>query len=128
MSAEPAPDSGSGRRGLQCSFSIENILSSPLEKSSQVLVPLCLRGILDCTPKGLRQLEVITASNLQEEEEEEEELEGAGCNCCCCSHTSARPLQDSPSWLGESLGLLHCLQLVEGLVLTLGRGEMLGIV
>ncbi|XP_027326056.1 homeobox protein goosecoid-2 [Anas platyrhynchos] len=99
MSAEPAPDTGSGRRGLQCSFSIENILSSPAERSSQVLVPLCLRGILDCTPKGLHQLEAITVSNLQEEEEEEEELEGAGCNCCCCSHTSVRPLQDSPSWL-----------------------------
>ncbi|XP_040433510.1 homeobox protein goosecoid-2 [Cygnus olor] len=77
MSAEPAPDTGSGRKGLQCSFSIENILSSPAERSSQVLVPLCLRGILDRTPKGLRQLEAITASNLQEEEEEEEELEDA---------------------------------------------------
>ncbi|NXR12465.1 GSC2 protein, partial [Semnornis frantzii] len=103
MSSEPAPEADASRRGLKkpCSFSIEDILSSPAEKSPQVLVPLCLQSILDCTPKGLCELESIPASSLQEEEEdkEEEELEGAGCNCCCCSHTSARSLQDSPSWL-----------------------------
>ncbi|NXL89039.1 GSC2 protein, partial [Alectura lathami] len=100
MTAEPALDASSGRRALRCSFSIENILASPAERSPQVLVPLCLRSILDCAPKGLCELEAITASALQEEEEEEEEeLEGAGCSCCCCSHTSARPLQDSPGWL-----------------------------
>uniref|UniRef100_A0A8C3J2L8 Homeobox protein goosecoid-2 n=1 Tax=Calidris pygmaea TaxID=425635 RepID=A0A8C3J2L8_9CHAR len=84
MSLEPAPDADAGRRGLKkpCSFSIEDILSSPLE--------------------------TIPTSSLQEEEEEEEEeeLEGAGCNCCCCSHRSARSLQDPPSWLGECLGSL----------------------
>uniref|UniRef100_A0A8B9PK51 Homeobox protein goosecoid-2 n=1 Tax=Apteryx owenii TaxID=8824 RepID=A0A8B9PK51_APTOW len=84
MSSEPVTGVDFGRRGLkkQCSFSIENILSSPAEKSPQVLVPLYLRGSLP-----------------DEEEEEEEEPEAAGCNCCCCSHTSARSLQDSPSWL-----------------------------
>ncbi|NXE96585.1 GSC2 protein, partial [Menura novaehollandiae] len=103
MSSEPASDTDASRRGLKkpCPFSIENILSSPAEKSPQVLVPLCLRSILDCTPKGLCELETIPASSLQEEEEDEEEdeLEGAGCNCCCCSHVSARSLQDAPSWL-----------------------------
>ncbi|NXF96876.1 GSC2 protein, partial [Eubucco bourcierii] len=107
MSSEPAPEADASRRGLKkpCSFSIEDILSSPAEKSPQVLVPLCLQSILDCTPKGLCELESIPARSLQEEEEDEEEdgeeedLEGAGCNCCCCSHTSARSLQDSPSWL-----------------------------
>ncbi|NWI89062.1 GSC2 protein, partial [Pitta sordida] len=101
MTSEPVSDADAGRRGLKkpCSFSIEDILSSPVEKSPQVLVPLCLRSILDCAPKGLCELETIPASSLQEEEEEEEELEGAGCNCCCCSHSSARSLQDSPSWL-----------------------------
>ncbi|NXX38094.1 GSC2 protein, partial [Tricholaema leucomelas] len=103
MSSEPAAEADASRRGLKkpCSFSIEDILSSPAEKSPQVLVPLCLRSILDCTPKGLCELESIPAGSLQEEEEdeEEEELEGAGCNCCCCSHTSVRSLQDSPSWL-----------------------------
>ncbi|XP_025947705.1 homeobox protein goosecoid-2 [Apteryx rowi] len=102
MSSEPVTGVDFGRRGLkkQCSFSIENILSSPAEKSPQVLVPLYLRGLLDCAPKGLCELEAITASSLpDEEEEEEEEPEAAGCNCCCCSHTSARSLQDSPSWL-----------------------------
>ncbi|XP_064024458.1 homeobox protein goosecoid-2 [Pogoniulus pusillus] len=107
MSAEPAPEADASRRGLKkpCSFSIEDILSSPAEKSPQVLVPLCLRSILDCTPKGLCELESIPAGSLQEEEEdeEEEELEGAGCNCCCCSHTSVRSLQDSPSWLDARL-------------------------
>ncbi|NXC48681.1 GSC2 protein, partial [Penelope pileata] len=97
MSAEPAPDTGSGRRALQCSFSIENILASPAERSPRVLVPLCLQGILDCVPEGLCELEGVPASALQEEEEEEEELEG--CSCCCCSHSSARPLQDPPGWL-----------------------------
>ncbi|NXJ68557.1 GSC2 protein, partial [Rostratula benghalensis] len=105
---EPGSDAGTGRRGLKkpCSFSIEDILSSPAEKSSQVLVPLCLRGILDCPPKGLCELETLPASSLQEveeEEEEEEELERAGCNCCCCSHRSARSLQDSPRWLDARL-------------------------
>ncbi|NXM65290.1 GSC2 protein, partial [Serilophus lunatus] len=101
MTSEPVSDAEAGRRGLKkpCSFSIEHILSSPVEKSPQVLVPLCLRSILDCAPKGLCELETIPASSLQEEEEEEEELEGAGCSCCCCSHTSSRSLQDSPSWL-----------------------------
>ncbi|NXG54008.1 GSC2 protein, partial [Psilopogon haemacephalus] len=108
MSSEPAAEADASSRGLKkpCSFSIEDILSSPAEKSPQVLVPLCLRSILDCAPKGLRELGSIPASSLQqqqqEEEEEEEELEGAGCNCCCCSHTSARSLRDSPSWLGSS--------------------------
>lgn len=98
MSAEPTLDASSGRRAVQCSFSIENILASPAERSPQVLVPLCLQGILDCAPKGLCELEGIA---LQEEEEEEEELEGAACSCCCCSHTGTRPLQDPPGWLGE---------------------------
>ncbi|KFV76881.1 Homeobox protein goosecoid-2, partial [Struthio camelus australis] len=101
MSSEPASGVDFSRRGLkkQCSFSIENILSSPAEKSPQVLVPLCLQGLLDCAPKGLCELEAVAASSLPDEEEEEEELERAGCNCCCCSHTSAHSLQDSPSWL-----------------------------
>ncbi|XP_061321645.1 homeobox protein goosecoid-2 [Pezoporus flaviventris] len=103
MSSEPGSDASTDKRGVKkpCSFSIEDILSSPAEKRPQVLVPLCLRSILDCTPMGLCELETIPASSLQEEEEEEEEeeLEGAGCNCCCCSHTSTRSLQDSPSWL-----------------------------
>uniref|UniRef100_A0A8D0F653 Homeobox protein goosecoid-2 n=1 Tax=Strix occidentalis caurina TaxID=311401 RepID=A0A8D0F653_STROC len=119
MSSEPALDANAGRRGLKkpCSFSIEDILSSPAEKSPQVLVPLCLRSILDCAPKGLCELETIPAGSLQEEEEEEEEeLEGAGCNCCCCSHTSTRSLQDSSSWLGECLGLVHGVGLMERLV------------
>uniref|UniRef100_A0A8C0I7F2 Homeobox protein goosecoid-2 n=1 Tax=Bubo bubo TaxID=30461 RepID=A0A8C0I7F2_BUBBB len=127
MSSEPALDANAGRRGLKkpCSFSIEDILSSPAEKSPQVLVPLCLRSILDCAPKGLCELETIPAGSLQEEEEEEEEeeLEGAGCNCCCCSHTSTRSLQDSSSWLGECLGLVHGVRLMERLVPVLGRGE-----
>lgn len=104
MSSEPVSGAEAGRRGLKKPrpFSIEDILSSPQEKSPQVLVPLCLRNILDCTPKQLCELETIPASSLQEEEEEEEEeLEGAGCNCCCCSHMSARSLQDLPAWLGE---------------------------
>ncbi|NXU84194.1 GSC2 protein, partial [Xiphorhynchus elegans] len=107
MTSEPASDAD--RTGLKkpCPFSIEDILSSPVEKSPQVLVPLCLRSILDCTPKGLCELETIPARSLQgeeeEEEEEEEELEGAGCSCCCCSHTSTRLLQDSPSWLDARL-------------------------
>ncbi|NWU21369.1 GSC2 protein, partial [Dyaphorophyia castanea] len=104
MSSEPGSDAGAGKRSLKKPrpFSIEDILSSPTEKSPQVLVPLCLRSALDCTPKRLCQLETIPASSLQEEEEEEEEeeeLEGAGCNCCCCSHTSTRSLQDLPAWL-----------------------------
>lgn len=125
MSSEPASNTDTSRRGLKkpCSFSIEDILSSPAETSPQVLVPLCLRGILDCTPKGLCELESIPASSLQEEEEEEEELEGAGCSCCCCSHTSARSLQDSPSWLGECLGLILSWGLREGLVQALVRGK-----
>ncbi|XP_010079012.1 PREDICTED: homeobox protein goosecoid-2-like [Pterocles gutturalis] len=55
MSSEPASDANAGRRGLKkpCPFSIEDILSSPAEKSPQVLVPLCLRDILDCAPRGL---------------------------------------------------------------------------
>ncbi|XP_010580048.1 PREDICTED: homeobox protein goosecoid-2 [Haliaeetus leucocephalus] len=55
MSSEPASDADTGRRGVKkpCSFSIEDILSSPAEKNSQVLVPLCLRSILDSAPKGL---------------------------------------------------------------------------
>ncbi|NWU75215.1 GSC2 protein, partial [Onychorhynchus coronatus] len=108
MTSEPAPDADPGRRALKkpCPFSIEDILSSPVEKSPQVLVPLCLRSILDCAPKGLCELETIPASSLQEEEEEEEEeeeLEGAGCGCCCCSHTGAPSLQDSPGWLDARL-------------------------
>ncbi|XP_061865618.1 homeobox protein goosecoid-2 [Colius striatus] len=105
MSLEPASDVNAGKRGLKkpCSFSIEDILSSPAEKSPQVLVPLCLQSILGSAPKGLCELETIPASSLQEEEEEEEELEGTGCNCCCCSHTSARSLQDSMSWLDVQL-------------------------
>ncbi|NXT13125.1 GSC2 protein, partial [Prunella fulvescens] len=107
MSAEPVPGGDAGRRGLKKPrpFSIEHILSSPTEKSPQVLVPLCLQSILDCTPKQLCELESIPASSLQEEEEEEEEeeLEGAGCSCCCCSHTSARSLQDLPAWLDARL-------------------------
>uniref|UniRef100_A0A8C5TQ02 Homeobox protein goosecoid-2 n=1 Tax=Malurus cyaneus samueli TaxID=2593467 RepID=A0A8C5TQ02_9PASS len=93
MSSEAVSDADAGRRSLKKPrpFSIEDILSSPVEKSPQVLVPLCLRSVLDCTTKGLCELESIPASSLheeEEEEEEEEELEGAGCNCCCCSHTS----------------------------------------
>ncbi|NXP49342.1 GSC2 protein, partial [Heliornis fulica] len=103
MSSEPPSDTDAVRRGLKkpCSFSIEDILSSPAERSPQVLVPLYLGGILDCAPKGLCELEAIPASSLQEEEEEEEEeeLEGTSCNCCCCSHMSARSRQDLPSWL-----------------------------
>ncbi|XP_019362186.1 PREDICTED: homeobox protein goosecoid-2 [Gavialis gangeticus] len=101
MSSEASLDMDLSRRGLkkQCSFTIDNILSSPRERNPQVLVPFCLRGILDCEPKGLCALEAITASSLQEEEDEEEELEAAGCSCCCCSHTSARSLQDPPNWL-----------------------------
>ncbi|XP_008501063.1 homeobox protein goosecoid-2 [Calypte anna] len=100
MSSEPVMDTESSRRGLKkpCPFSIEDILSSPPEKSPQVLVPLCLRGILECGPKGVCELEPIPAGSLREEEEEEE-LEGGGCNCCCCSHTGARSLQESSSWL-----------------------------
>ncbi|NWU97954.1 GSC2 protein, partial [Upupa epops] len=102
MSSEPASDASASRRVLKkpYSFSIENILSSPAEKSPQVLVPLCFQSILDCAPKGLCELEAIPTSSLQEEEEEEEEeLEGAACSCCCCSHMSAHSLQNSPSWL-----------------------------
>ncbi|NWI23054.1 GSC2 protein, partial [Sula dactylatra] len=101
MSSEPASDADASRRGLKkpCSFSIEDILSSPAENRPQVLVPLCLRGILDSAPKGLCELEAIPASSLQEDEEEEEELDGAGCNCCCCSHTSTCSRQDLPRWL-----------------------------
>ncbi|NWW94654.1 GSC2 protein, partial [Rhynochetos jubatus] len=104
MSSEPVSDTDASRRVLKKprSFSIEDILSTPVEKSPQVLVPLCIRSVLDSTPKGLCELETIPAGSLQEEEEEEEEeeeLEGTGCNCCCCSH-STRSLQDSPSWLG----------------------------
>lgn len=125
MSLEPVPGADAGRRGLKkpISFSIEDILSTPAEKSPQVLVPLCLQSILDCAPKGLCELETIPASSLPEEdEEEEEELEGAGCNCCCCSHTSTRSLQDSPRWLGECLGLIHGAGLMEGLVPGPGAG------
>ncbi|NXB77066.1 GSC2 protein, partial [Donacobius atricapilla] len=103
MSSETVSGAEAGRRGLKKPrpFSIEDILSSTAEKSPQVLVPLCLWNILDCTPKRLCELETIPASSLQEEEEEEgkEELEGAGCNCCCCYHMSARSLQDLPGWL-----------------------------
>ncbi|XP_054248927.1 homeobox protein goosecoid-2 [Indicator indicator] len=104
MSSEPAPDADGSRRGLKkpCSFRIEDILSSPAERSPQVLVPLCLRSILDYTPKGLCELETTPANSLQEEGEEEE-LEGAGCSCCCCSHRSACTLRDSPSWLDARL-------------------------
>ncbi|NXV59904.1 GSC2 protein, partial [Molothrus ater] len=107
MSAEPVPGAEAARRGLKKPrpFSIEDILSSPTEKSPQVVVPLCLRSILDCTPQRPCELETIPASSLQEEEEEEdeEELEGAGCSCCCCSHTSARSLQELPVWLDARL-------------------------
>ncbi|XP_042685018.1 homeobox protein goosecoid-2 [Centrocercus urophasianus] len=74
MSAEPTLDASSGRRAVQCSFSIENILASPAERSPQVLVPLCLQSILDCAPKGLCELEGIALQE-EEDEEEEEELE-----------------------------------------------------
>ncbi|NXH12294.1 GSC2 protein, partial [Bucco capensis] len=114
MSSEAAPEADGSRRGLKklCSFSIEEILSSPAKKDPQVLVPLCLRSILDCAPKGLCEQETIPASSLQEEEEEEEEeLEGAGCTCCCCSHVSSCSLQDSARWLGARfpwpMQLLH---------------------
>ncbi|NXP89615.1 GSC2 protein, partial [Passerina amoena] len=105
MSAEPVPGAEAGRRGLKKPrpFSIEDILSSPAEKSPQDLVPLCLRSILDCTPQRPCELETTPASSLQEEEEEEEELEGAGCSCCCCSHTSACSLQELPAWLDARL-------------------------
>ncbi|NXV77361.1 GSC2 protein, partial [Atlantisia rogersi] len=107
MSSEPASDADAVRRGFKkpCSFSIEHILSSPVDKSPQVLVPLCLRDILDCAPKELCELEAIPSSSLQEEEEEEEEeeLEGTSCNCCCCSHMTARSRQDLPSWLDPRL-------------------------
>ncbi|CAM4564651.1 unnamed protein product [Lepidochelys olivacea] len=101
MSSEAPLDTELSRRSLkkQCSFTIENILSSPTERSPQVLVPFCLQGILDCEPKGLCGPEAIAAGSLQEEEEEEEELEAAGCSCCCCSHASTRSLQDSSNWL-----------------------------
>uniref|UniRef100_A0A452I102 Homeobox protein goosecoid-2 n=2 Tax=Gopherus TaxID=38771 RepID=A0A452I102_9SAUR len=81
MSSEAPLDTELSRRSLkkQCSFTIENILSSPAERSPQVLA--------------------IAAGSLQEEEEEEEELEAAGCSCCCCSHASTRSLQDSSNWL-----------------------------
>ncbi|XP_073169513.1 homeobox protein goosecoid-2 [Lepidochelys kempii] len=80
MSSEAPLDTELSRRSLkkQCSFTIENILSSPTERSPQVLVPFCLQGILDCEPKGLCGPEAIAAGSLQEEEEEEEELEAAG--------------------------------------------------
>ncbi|NXS26945.1 GSC2 protein, partial [Pomatostomus ruficeps] len=104
MSLEPVSDVDASRRGLKKPrpFSIEDILSSPAEKSPQVLVPLCLWSFLDYTPKQLCELDSTPASSLQEEEEEEEEeeeLERAGCNCCCYSHTSAHSLQDLPVWL-----------------------------
>ncbi|EMP40255.1 Protein DGCR14 [Chelonia mydas] len=104
MSSEAPLDTELSRRSLkkQCSFTIENILSSPTERSPQVLVPFCLQGILDCEPKGLCGPEAIAAGSLQEEEEEEEELEAAGCSCCCCSHASTRSLQDSSNWLEAS--------------------------
>ncbi|XP_072207376.1 homeobox protein goosecoid-2 [Excalfactoria chinensis] len=109
MSAEPTLDASSGRTAVQCSFSIENILASPAERTPQVLVPLCLRSILDCAPKGLCELEGIALQ--EEEEEEEEELEGVACSCCCCSHTGTRPLQDPPGWLDSRfpwpMRLLH---------------------
>lgn len=131
MSSEPGSDTNADKRGVKkpCSFSIEDILSSPAEKRPQVLVPLCLRSILDCAPRGLCELETIPASSLQEEEEEEEEeeLERTGCNCCCCSHTSTRSLQDSPGWLGECLSSTHGIGLVEGLVPEPCGGENLGI-
>ncbi|NWH65144.1 GSC2 protein, partial [Geococcyx californianus] len=106
MTSEPALDANVSSRGLKkpSSFSIEDILSSPTEKNPQVLVPLCLRNILDYAPKGLCELETNPASSLHEEEEEyDEELEGSGCHCCCCSHMGTRSLQDSPSWLGARL-------------------------
>ncbi|NXO20521.1 GSC2 protein, partial [Cisticola juncidis] len=115
MSSEAVPGAEANRRGLKKPrpFSIEDILSSPAEKRPQVLVPLCLQNILDCTPKRLCELQTIPAISLQEEEEEEEEeeLEGAGCSCCCCSHVSTRSLQDLPGWLDTQfpwpLRLLH---------------------
>ncbi|NWJ02512.1 GSC2 protein, partial [Crypturellus undulatus] len=105
MSSEPAPGVGICRRGpkQQCSFSIENILASPAEKSPPVLVPLCLRGLLDCAPTPLCEREGVTAGSLPDDDDDEEELEAVGCNCCCCSHTSARSLQDSPRWLDARL-------------------------
>uniref|UniRef100_A0A674GHK7 Homeobox protein goosecoid-2 n=1 Tax=Taeniopygia guttata TaxID=59729 RepID=A0A674GHK7_TAEGU len=128
MSSEAAPGADAGRRGLKKPrpFSIEDILSSPAEKSPQVLVPLCLRSILDCTPKRLCELETIPASSLQEEEEEEEEeeeLEGAGCSCCCCSHTSAHSLQDLPAWLGECLVWFRCGACRGAGASAVGRGK-----
>uniref|UniRef100_A0A8D0GCM7 Homeobox protein goosecoid-2 n=1 Tax=Sphenodon punctatus TaxID=8508 RepID=A0A8D0GCM7_SPHPU len=101
MSSETSSDLDLSRRTLKkhCSFTIENILSSPMERSPQVLVPFCLRGILDCEPKGVCGLEALATGSLQEEDEEEEEVEVAACSCCCCSHTNARSLQESPNWL-----------------------------
>ncbi|XP_059569263.1 homeobox protein goosecoid-2 [Alligator mississippiensis] len=54
MSSEASLDVDLSRRGLkkQCSFTIDNILSSPRERNPQVLVPFCLRGILDSPPQG----------------------------------------------------------------------------
>ncbi|NWX87068.1 GSC2 protein, partial [Nothoprocta ornata] len=105
MSSEPVPGAEGSRRGpkQQCSFSIENILSSPAGRSPPLLVPLCLQGLLDCAPGRLCELEGVAAGPLREEDDEEEELEAAGCGCCCCSHASARSLQDSPSWLAARL-------------------------
>ncbi|XP_019394941.1 PREDICTED: homeobox protein goosecoid-2 [Crocodylus porosus] len=78
MSSEASLDMDLSRRGLkkQCSFTIDNILSSPRERNPQVLVPFCLQGILDCEPKGLCALEAVTASSLQEEEDEEASPQG----------------------------------------------------
>ncbi|NWH74395.1 GSC2 protein, partial [Piaya cayana] len=106
MSSEPASDTNTGSSGLKklSSFSIEDILSSPTEKSPRVLAPLCLRSVLDYAPKGPCELGAHPASSLQEEEEEEEEeLEGAGCHCCYCAHMGTCPLQESRSWMGAQL-------------------------
>ncbi|NWS77024.1 GSC2 protein, partial [Crotophaga sulcirostris] len=106
MSSEPVLDANTGSRSLKkpSSFSIEDILSSPTEKSPQILVPPCLRSILDYAPKQLCELEANPASSQHEEEDEEdEELEGSGCHCCCCSHMDTHSLQDSPGWLGVRL-------------------------
>uniref|UniRef100_A0A8D0DR28 Goosecoid homeobox 2 n=1 Tax=Salvator merianae TaxID=96440 RepID=A0A8D0DR28_SALMN len=103
MSADTASVPELEKRLLKksCSFTIENILSSSGERRSQVLLPLCFRGILDCDPKGLCPLGNLLTGSLQEEEEatEEAEVEAGQCSCCCCSHSSARWWHEAANWL-----------------------------
>uniref|UniRef100_A0A6J0VHG1 Homeobox protein goosecoid-2 n=1 Tax=Pogona vitticeps TaxID=103695 RepID=A0A6J0VHG1_9SAUR len=104
MSADNPSDTDVGKKTFKrpCSFTIENILSSPaVDRRPQVFLPFCFRGVLDADPKEMCALGSLAAapSALQEEEVEEVDVDVGQCGCCCCSHSSTHTWQETTGWL-----------------------------